>query len=302
MEAKKTTNSANDEKRDFKDMKSQSLIRPSSSAPASAYYRVLPDDIECEEWLTEVGLEQYRETFLSNFTHGGKYLSRKRLSQVRLQDFSKMNITNFDHQKILFEHIKITLQHEYANPTRRRMSQILSPMKATTSTAAGKDDSVSGVGRQQQQAKDFKKNFEKLENDGVDGGGGDGEGSRRNSGAGAEGGERRNSKSLKKQESSQSGSTNTTTETIEQRKKAQRAVIRKRNSFDGKVWETIHKYRGTPSEGLPPQPTTGGGGGGGVAVSSDVAKKKGPRRRSTFDGLPTANDDVTKGKMYGNMV
>jgi hypothetical protein len=265
MEAKR---SSAESKRDSKETKS--LTRPLISSS----HRVLPDDIECDEWLQEVGMEQYRETFLSNFTHGGRYLSRKRLSQVRLQDFPKMNITNFQDQKVLYEHIKITLQHEYANPERRRMSQILSPAKVMATAASDAKETHSSS--LSSQAKDFKKNFERLESEGgVTSGSGDGSTE-----------ERRNSKNLKKQDSQN------TTETIEQRKKAQRAVVRKRNSFDGKVWETIHKYRGTPNESLPPQP----------APVIAEAKKKGPRRRSTFDGLPTANDDATKGKMYGNMV
>lgn len=41
-----------------------------------------------------------------------------------------MNITNFHHQKILHKHIKLTLQHEYSNPGRRKESKILSPFKA----------------------------------------------------------------------------------------------------------------------------------------------------------------------------
>lgn len=248
-----------------KDIKSNILIKSS---------RILPDDIECVEWLSEIGMEQYIETFLANFTYGGKYLSRKRLEQVRIQDFPKMNITNYEHQKILLEHIKLTLKHEYSNIERRRMSQILSPMKAESKETNnrignnnnndnGKNDNKNN--NLQSKALDFKKEFEKSE---------------------SQSNERRNSKdkSLKKQDSVN------TSESIEQRKKAQRAVVKKRNSFDDKVWESIHKYRGTPKEKEETQ-----------AEPKQV--KKGPRRRSTFDGLPDQlmNDDATKGKIYGNM-
>jgi hypothetical protein len=91
--------------------------------------RILPDDVLYDEWLSEIGMEQYSETFASNFTHGGKYLSRKRLSQVRLQDFPKMNITNYQHQKLLLQHIKYTLDAEYSSPSRRMLSYQLSPGK-----------------------------------------------------------------------------------------------------------------------------------------------------------------------------
>jgi hypothetical protein len=58
------------------------------------------DDIDAQEWLREIDLPQYEDVFLINFSMGGKLLSRKRLSQVRLQDFPKMNIQNYEHQKV----------------------------------------------------------------------------------------------------------------------------------------------------------------------------------------------------------
>ena len=78
------------------------------------------DDIECAEWLAEVGLPQYASTFKTNLSVGGDLLSRKRLSQIRLQDFSKMNITNYDHQKLLKDHIDHTLKFAFYSPVRRR--------------------------------------------------------------------------------------------------------------------------------------------------------------------------------------
>jgi hypothetical protein len=243
------------------------------------HQRILPDDIDCVEWLHEVGMDQYLETFKSNFTHGGKYLSRKRLSQVRLQDFPKMNITNFADQKILLEHIKLTLQHEYTNPERRRMSQILSPAKAIPTKGNNIAEEKSSLHKA---ANDFKKEFQQQQQRQTSNGGDGGEENLTES--------RRNSKSLKKQESTASNTTATTSESIDQKKKAQRAVIRKRNSFDGKAWESINKYRGTPKEDN-------------AAPSGDPKPRRPPRRRSTFDGIPSSQDDAAyKGKMYGNMV
>jgi hypothetical protein len=57
---------------------------------APSQYPTFPDDIICEEWLEEINLPQYKETFLVNFSLGGPLISRKRLSKVRLQDFPKM--------------------------------------------------------------------------------------------------------------------------------------------------------------------------------------------------------------------
>lgn len=78
------------------------------------------DDIECIDWLREIGFSQYEETFLTNFSVGGQLLSRKRLAQIRLQDFPKMNIERYDHQKKLLEHIRHTLQFTFHSPVRRK--------------------------------------------------------------------------------------------------------------------------------------------------------------------------------------
>lgn len=84
----------------------------------------LQDDIECVSWLDEVGMTQYAETFLVNFTVGGRgFLSRKRLAMLRLQDFPMLNITNYEHQKILLQHIRHTLRYSYQSPVRIRETQ-----------------------------------------------------------------------------------------------------------------------------------------------------------------------------------
>lgn len=80
----------------------------------------LGDDMKPLEWLQEIDLGQYVETFHTNFTIGGSYLSRKRLASVRLQDFSKMNIQNFDHQKKLMKHIQHSLKYSFNDPNRRQ--------------------------------------------------------------------------------------------------------------------------------------------------------------------------------------
>jgi hypothetical protein len=80
--------------------------------------RVLMDDIHCLHWLEEVGMEQYHETFQTNFVSMGDFLSRKRLAQVQIRHFPSMNITNFDHQKILFKHITKVLEQEFVDQTK----------------------------------------------------------------------------------------------------------------------------------------------------------------------------------------
>jgi hypothetical protein len=81
---------------------------------------VFSDDIECLQWLEEVNLPQYYETFQTNFAVAENRLSRRRLETVRLQDFPNMNISDFEHAKILMDHIKITLQYAFHSQERVR--------------------------------------------------------------------------------------------------------------------------------------------------------------------------------------
>ena len=46
-------------------------------------------------------------------------MSRKRLATVRLQDFTKMNIQIFEHQKKIMEHIRHSLKYSFNNSTRK---------------------------------------------------------------------------------------------------------------------------------------------------------------------------------------
>jgi hypothetical protein len=80
------------------------------------------DDIPAKEWLREIDLEDYVATFVTNFpsAEGPEFLSRKRLTQLRLQDFPKMNVKNFDHAKLLLEHIRTSLRYEFGSPVRRQ--------------------------------------------------------------------------------------------------------------------------------------------------------------------------------------
>lgn len=90
------------------------------------------DDIEATDWLAEVGLECYAETFIVNFAKdGGTLLKRNRLAQIKLHHFPQMGIENFSHQKILMKHIDHSLKYAYHSPVRKqevmKMMSLLSP-------------------------------------------------------------------------------------------------------------------------------------------------------------------------------
>lgn len=78
------------------------------------------DDIDCKAWLAEINLSQYAETFLVNLSADQKHIRRKRLSQLRQQDFCAMNITNFAHQKRLMEHVRLVLRYPFHSPIRKK--------------------------------------------------------------------------------------------------------------------------------------------------------------------------------------
>jgi hypothetical protein len=78
------------------------------------------NDIEAANWLKEVNMTMYVDVFEKNFgLNETKFMNRKRLKEVRLCDFPKMGICNYMHQKVLLEHIKLTLQYEFENPKRK---------------------------------------------------------------------------------------------------------------------------------------------------------------------------------------
>ena len=82
---------------------------------------VLTDDIEVGEWLDEIGMKSYADTFKKNFSiDGGNYLSRKKLSQLKMHHYPFMNIENYSHQKILQEHVQHTLLFAYGSPLRKK--------------------------------------------------------------------------------------------------------------------------------------------------------------------------------------
>jgi hypothetical protein len=173
--------------------------------------RVLPDDIDCYDWLDEIHMEQYVETFLANFTYGGRFLSRKRLAQVRMKDFPKMNITNYDHQKVLMRHITYTLEHEYSNPNRRKQSAVLSPVKSPrpSSKAESKGESKAEAGAKESKLAALNEGALDAES-------------------------KMAHAILKKQDSLKDAS----------KPEKKKITLRKRNSFDQQAWDAINRLRG----------------------------------------------------------
>jgi hypothetical protein len=100
------------------------------------------DDMKPLEWLEEIDMAQYAETFAVNFTNGGSYISRKRLATVRLQDFPKMSIENFSHQKKLLEHIQHSLKYSFGNPVRKQ--EIAAKAKRANLRLAGEIEYIAG--------------------------------------------------------------------------------------------------------------------------------------------------------------
>ena len=78
------------------------------------------DDIEPVGWLSEIGLAEYADTFQINFCLlGGTLLSRERLRELRLTDYPKLSIENFEHAKVLHNHVQHTLLFPYDCDERR---------------------------------------------------------------------------------------------------------------------------------------------------------------------------------------
>ena len=85
---------------------------------------VVVNDIDAENWLSEIAMSQYLEVFLVNFSDSNsRLLNRKRLAQVRMDYLPKMGITQYSHQRLIMEHIRHTLQFEFNSPIRKREVQ-----------------------------------------------------------------------------------------------------------------------------------------------------------------------------------
>jgi len=89
-----------DEEEEHKDFEPEALPKP------------IPKDldaVECLPWLDGIGMSHYAKTFLANFPYVGHedYVSIRKMSSLRIQDFPRMNITDYDHQRLIYDHIQI---------------------------------------------------------------------------------------------------------------------------------------------------------------------------------------------------
>ena len=114
-----------------------SPIDPSSSSaafnssPFQPNTAQLHDDIVAEEWLAEVDSVHYVDCFIKNFPSPDArnrergIISRKKLETLRLQDYPKMNIKDFEEAKKINEHVKTVLKYEFDSPQRRAEVKVL---------------------------------------------------------------------------------------------------------------------------------------------------------------------------------
>lgn len=94
----------------------------------------LSEDIDCTTWLREIDMEQYIPTFLTNLSIDGRIVLRRRMAGIRQQDLSAMNITDYDHQRYLMQHIRLVLKHPFHSQLHRKESQMIqSPLKKARS-------------------------------------------------------------------------------------------------------------------------------------------------------------------------
>ena len=96
-----------------------------ATSPLQALSIELHDDIVAQEWLAEVDSEQYVDCFIKNFPSPDArcrkqgIISRKSLETLRLQDYPKLNIKDFEEAKKINEHVKTVLKYDFDSPKRR---------------------------------------------------------------------------------------------------------------------------------------------------------------------------------------
>jgi hypothetical protein len=261
------------------------------------------EDIDCEAWLSEIDLKQYTETFITNLSNDGRIILRKRLLQIRQQDLAKMNITNFVHQKLIMEHIKLILKHPFNSPLRKKEVLTLSP-DAKAPTSNGKNMSM----------KSSSSGGEKLEG--------------------------KFDRALGSSHSSSGNHHSDHAESKDHKKSAEKQHRRsfenkidpeRRRSFDEQIWNSISNMRHKPNEHTAAadhlrsqhtadsdgpehlvidggQPATGRGTGGLGSNASGATSGTGTnrRRRTSFgenvnDESFPLNNQRDKANLYGNM-
>mmetsp|Transcript_1873 Transcript_1873/g.1953 ORF Transcript_1873/g.1953 Transcript_1873/m.1953 type:complete len:623 (+) Transcript_1873:231-2099(+) len=113
------------------------------------------EGVTCVSWLEEIGISQYAPSLLANFSLNGNpnVLSIKKLSQLRQQDLPRLNITNFEHQRILIDHIKALSDNQLPDittsnqqPLSRTDSNTLHTLPSHRTSIKNIDDAQKAIG------------------------------------------------------------------------------------------------------------------------------------------------------------
>lgn len=279
------------------------------------------EDIDCREWLAEIGLHHYANTFLTNLSSDGTIILRRRLSNIRQQDLSQMNIMDFDDQKAIMAHIKLVLKHPFNSAVRKRELAISEPViilkhkQATMAQSKSplRQSNVSIVyadGKDHSHGKDHKdhrpSSKEHLRIPAIDFSSADNDNKQDNKNGGAG---NNNGPSTKDKDGIAPSKRDASTKEKQQQRKQN---ARRRRSFDSQIWNSITSMRtkqndnaaaaGNLREGIIP-----------TAKSKDKEEegsnsKSNRRRRHSFDpdgaagfGARASLDARDKANAYGNM-
>lgn len=275
------------------------------------------EDINCREWLAEIGLEHYANTFLTNLSSDGLIILRRRLSNIRQQDLSQMNITDFDDQKAIMAHIKLVLKHPFNSAVRKRelaisepvvtlkqkqatMAQSKSPSRHSNIAivyADGKEHPHDHDNEHKEHRRQSKDNLRAPSFDFSAAGEDNKQDEKQGPGAAGPGTKDKEKDPLRKRDAS-----------IKEKQQQRKQNARRRRSFDSQIWDSITSMRtkqsdnaaaaGNLREGIIP-----------AAKSRDnddaPSSKPNRRRRHSFDpdgaGRGSSFDARDKANAYGNM-
>ena len=244
-----------------------------SYVPPALSSQSFNDDIDGYLWLEEIDMEQYAETFLTNLSLDGRIILRKRLSNIRQQDLAKMNITNFQHQKEIMQHIKLVLKFPFNSPIRKKEVTMMSPDKAKRKmqqksleaemrAAASKDVSRTGSGKH---------------------------------GAGDKGGDDKGEKKADSKPHPTSGNQKKDTMTVKEQLEERKKQARRRRSFDEAVWNKINNMRTKQQEVAAAADILRDGL---VADSKDSLSAKAEHSRGNSIGVSTSGKHVVRGRRW----
>lgn len=321
----------------FSTLNSESSMWQSQSKFGQQKEKPLADDIDCEEWLKEIGFIQYKDTFLTNISSDGKILLRKRLQTIRVQDFPKMNITNYEHQKALIAHIAVVLKSPFNSIARRKefLEEKQLPPVASQDSISSKNDSKSIPPEDKKDDKELDSSFKSVGSKDYDASfqpvgsfakaeqinlAAESKDSMESKGEGKP--TAKEAKDPLRREASQHLS-------VQEKTARRKEAEKRRRSFDSQIWQSISNLRNKQSEisaaaenlrssvaaevkepaeapsSLPP-PLVIGGSSSGKNEKTSGSQSTRHRRRWSFGSPETANDEAftsayQRAQAYGNM-